>query len=109
MKIQGKECPKIRKNPPCIVELRNDTTIRNSNHAVGDENSILCSAFNDVFTEKNLRNILDIMKFSHASPLPQPLENMADYEWKELQNEYQVLFPNEGNINSLQKDGSGQI
>ena len=49
------------------------------------------------------------MKFSHASPLPQPLENMADYEWKELQNDYEVLFPNEGNISSLQKDGSGQI
>ena len=57
-----------------------------------------------MFTEENMRNIFEIMKFSISSPLPQSLEDMASYNWRNDENDYQVLFPNEGKLSVLRTD-----
>ena len=97
LRIQDKECPKIREAPPC-VDATKPNTVEDTPHNYPN----LCQTFKTVFAENNLRYILEIMKFSHSSPLPQTLEGMADYGWKK-DNYFQVLFPNNGELSFLQK------
>ena len=61
----------------------------------------LCSTFNAIFAEANLGDIMEIMKFSLRSPIPFSLKDMAGFNYYNS-DEYEVLFPNGGNLSFLQ-------
>ena len=62
----------------------------------------LCSVFNEIFTERSLKDVMEIMKFSIGSPLPFSLKGMAGLNHK-YSDDYEVLFPSGGNLSFLQK------
>ena len=76
----------------------------NVNHNNINKRSSLCSAFNTMFVEKNLKDIMEIMKFSVGSPIPFSLKDMAGLNYQHS-DDYQALFPNGGNLSFLQKLG----
>ena len=94
----------MRKTPPCSEIEREDNKPPNKTDEASNDIPYLCEIFNKMFTEENMRNIFEIMKFSISSPLPQSLEDMASYNWRNDENDYQVLFPNEGKISFLRTD-----
>ena len=94
----------MRKTPPCSEIEREDNNPSNKTDEARNDIPYLCEIFNKMFTEENMRSIFEIMKFSISSPLPQSLENMASYNWRNDENDYQVLFPNEGKLSFLRTD-----
>ena len=94
----------MRKTPPCSEIEGEDDKIPKKIDEASNDNPYLCEIFNKIFTEVNMINIFEIMKFSISSPLPQSLEDMASYNWKNDENDYQVLFPNEGKLSFLRTD-----
>ena len=94
----------MRNTPPCSEIEREDYSNPDKIDKASNDNPDLCAILNKIFTEDNMKNILEIMKFSIASPLPQSLEDMASYGWSKDENDYQVLFPSEGKLNFLRSD-----
>ena len=75
--LLAKDLLKVRKTPPCssAIPIGGEEEIINEN--TRNKPSSLCLAFNTIFVEKNLKDIMKIMKFSLDSPLPFSLKNMV--------------------------------
>ena len=98
-----KDLLKTRKSPPCSSAFRTSGEDENINNSI-DNRSSLCSAFNEMLVERNLKVIMEIMKFSLGSPTPFSLKDMAALRYHHS-DDYRVLFPNGGNLSFLQKLG----
>ena len=62
---------------------------------------VCCQIFRTTFDFRNLEYIMDIMKFSLGSPLPQSLQGMGSLPTEK----YQKLFPANGNLSGLENMG----
>ena len=62
---------------------------------------VCCQIFRTTFDFDNLEHIMDIMKFSLGSPLPQSLEGMGSLPYEK----YQKLLPGNGNLSGLENIG----
>ena len=101
MKITGHSCTKFRLTPPCSLKTE-ELKATNLNNKTIDKAPELCIILNKIFAESNLRDVMEIMKFSIASPLPLSLNRIAGFADKGS-NDYQILFPNKVSLDFLQK------
>ena len=99
-----KDLLKTRKSPPCSSAFHTSGEDKNISNNTIDNRSSLCSAFNEMLVERNLKVIMEIMKFSLGSPTPFSLKDMAALQYHHS-DDYRVLFPNGGNLTFLQKLG----
>ena len=95
---------KSRQTPPCSSAMSSYREHEKINNNTMNKPLPLCLAFNEIFVEKNLGNIMETMKFSLGSPIPFSLKDMAGLNYHNS-DDYKVLFPNGGNLNYLRELG----
>ena len=91
--------------PPCYLRGQYTTEGRKNfsdwEQEKLQETEVCCKMFRSIFGWKNIRSIMNVMKFSVGMPAQHSLKVIKDFDAED----YNTLFPNSGNLSFLEELG----